>query len=98
MKYQQGRPGARAAVMKAEIAPARFRLALLDVLRTIGKAPVSLDVQRIDHALVAIRWQPVTGAADALSLREAQVIDGGPEWVARLITAKRRQRRELLLA
>lgn len=82
--------------MKAEIAPARFRLALLDVLRSCGKAPVTLDVQRIEHGLVAVRWQPVTGDADALSLRETQVIDGGPDWVARLITAKRRARREML--
>lgn len=78
------------------INPARFLVALSAILAARGREPFELDVQRTPGEVVLVRWSDDNGPHD-LSLAEHRVIaEGGPDWVADLICAKRARRLEML--
>jgi hypothetical protein len=79
------------------IAPARFRVALVDALEALGKAPDEVSVDRVNDGLVSFGWRyPAYNAPQFLQLLEADVIERGPEGIATLIAMSPRRRREAL--
>lgn len=81
------------------ISPPLFRHVLAGHLEHLGAAPLFLDVERTDPDLVTIRWTDNRSQRIEISLPEATVIaKGGPVWVADLMLAKPRKRREMLAA
>jgi hypothetical protein len=79
------------------IAPARFRVALVEALEALGKAPNDLSVERTHGGLVAFDWLwPAYVWRQSMQLTEADVIERGPEGIATLIAMSPKRRREAL--
>ena len=77
-----------------------FRFMLVAALQGYGKAPASVEIERIAGPVPMIRasWSPDVGRpVEALTVKETTVIEqGGPSWVAQLIMSTRARRREML--
>lgn len=76
----------------------RFRRALVETLEATGAAPVELEVERDQRApIIRVRWTTLhDDGAQEMSINEADIIEnGGPVWLAALMSARKAQRREM---
>jgi hypothetical protein len=81
------------------IAPARFRVALVDALEALGKAPDSLTLYRHEfpgEVIIDFGWMWSTLAPQSMQLTEADVIERGPDGIATLIAMPPKRRRAAL--
>lgn len=85
--------------MTQHIDPARFAITLKIEMECRRKPPAWMKVTRADDGLVEVHWGHDITDHDSLVLVEETIIaSGGPDWVARLMLAKKRERVRMMEA